>query len=497
VITSKAKKPKIHDAMSAGGAPITATVDTVERMTLEERFACPSCAPEAGSLVATSDAATCPACGTRYPMIACGETMIPWLVPRPDEARREWSARYRAFLLTITSEHNRLNRALADERLGATGRGRIAGALAAKRAQRQQAMELLAPVGLDCEDFVPAMTSVLQCTVPRNQHLSSYADNVFRDWAWDNGENDALLAAVEAVLSADSRDNLGAVLCLGAGASRLPYDVHRRFSPRLSVALDLNPLLLLVACRVIQGQHVSLHEFPTAPLDENACAVLQQCRAPAPLRTGADGEFRFVLGDATRPPFKRGSFDTVFTPWLIDIIHEDLRVFIPEINRLLPRGGVWINSGSLAFLHDDPRRCYSEAEVLERVEACGFEILAVDHREVPYLCSPHSANGRIERIVSFAAKKQDEAEVVRAGSSLPEWILDTSQAVPSSAESVLLSSSHLLLAQVWAAIDGKRSIEAISRLVAREYGLSLDECVHALQRILTDAWERGGRLDTL
>lgn len=495
MVASSANKSPVHESAS-GNHSVDAAISHPAPATFEARLACPSC-PDTALLPQADDAATCPACGAAYPLITSGETRIPWLFPRPDDARREWSARYRGFLLTLTNEHNRLNRALADRRLSSIGRQRVAGALAARRDHRQQVMDLLEPVGLDSDDVVPALTNVLENRLPQTQRLSGYANNVFRDWAWSNGENKFLLDAMAKVLSGDSRDSLGAVLCLGAGACRLPYDIHRKFAPTLSVALDLNPLLLLVAAQVIQGNQVYLHEFPTAPVDENAGAVLQRCRAPSSLRTGANGEFRFVMGDASRPPFLPASFDTVMTPWLIDIIPEDPGDFIPQVNRLLPPGGLWINSGSLAFFHDDPCRCYSEAEVFERVEGCGFEIVAVDHREVPYLCSPHSANGRRERIVSFAAKKRAATEPVTRNPSLPEWILDTTQAVPPSPESVLSSSSHLLLAQIWAAIDGKRSIEAIARLVAREYGLSVEECVHAVQRILADAWKGDGRLDTI
>ncbi len=42
-------------------------------------------------------------------------------------------------------------------------------------------------------------------------------------------------------------------------------------------------------------------------------------------------------------------------------------------------------------------------------------------------------------------------------------------------------------AQVLAAVDGKRSINAIAKLVARQYDLSMEECIHATRRILIEA----------
>ncbi len=455
------------------------------------RLCCPRCNSNAALALQPHGALTCQTCTADYPVFANGDARIPWLFSNPDTAKLDWSARYRGFLKANADEHNRLNRALADARYLSATRQRIESTLSAHQEHRNQIAALLAPVGLDAEDLVPAMTRVLQDKLPRNQGLTSYANNVFRDWAWNNGENDAIFEALEKVMRADQRDAIGSVLTLGSGACRIPYDLHRKYAPTLSVALDFNPLLLLIGSRVIRGCPVPLYEFPIAPLDDAAAGVLQHCSAPAAFCDDADSKFEFVLGDATNPPFARQSFDTVVTPWLIDILSQDLRAFIPQVNRLLPKDGIWLNTGSLAFIDDDPCRCYSEAEVIEIVENCGFELLALDHRTVPYLQSPHSAHGRVERIVSFAAKKRIDVEPAAPVPFLPDWILDTARPVPSTTETILTSSSYLLTAQVLAAVDGKRSIDAIGKLVAREYHLSIEECVEAIRRILMDvSWKR-------
>lgn len=429
----------------------------------------------------------CLACETEFPVFADGDVCIPWLFPAPDSAQLEWSARFRGFLKINADQHNRLNRALADARDLPATRQRIYSTLRAHREHRNQILSLLAPVGLDAEDLVPAMTRVLHDKVPKNQGLMSYANNVFRDWAWNNGENDAIFDAIDEVLRIDQRDTIGSVLTLGAGACRIPYDLHLKYTPALSVAMDFNPLLLLIASRIISGCPVPLYEFPIAPLDNAAAGMLQHCSAPVALCNNSDNNFEFVLGDATNPPFVRHSFDTVVTPWLIDILSQDLRDFIPQVNRLLPKDGIWVNTGPLAFIDEDPCRCYSEAEVIEIVEQSGFELLALDQRTVPYLQSPFSAHGRVERIVSFAAKKRIDIEPATPGRCSPDWIVDPTKAIPASTETTLTSSSHLLTAQVLAAVDGKRSINAIAKLVAREYDLSMEECVHAIRSILMEA----------
>ena len=199
-----------------------------------------------------------------------------------------------------------------------------------------------------------------------------------------------------------------------------------------------------------------------------------------------------MLADALNPPFLAGSFDTIVTPWLIDIIPHNLRTFIPQINRVLKRGGVWVNSGSLAFFHRDESWCFSEEEILELLEENGFEILLAERQAVPYLQSPHSAHGRTEKIFSFSARKVRDIEVPTRQSYLPRWILDTSMPVPPSTDFPSISYNHLLTAQVLATINGKRTINQIGRHLARQYGLGKAETIHAVRRILVDAWEASG-----
>ena len=427
----------------------------------------------------------CTSCAVEYPAADCGDATVPWLFPNPGVAHLEWSARFRGFLQSVTDEHNRLNRALQNRHLSSLGRQRINCALQAKRAFGQQVTGLLHTLGLNADNLVPAMTQLLADGVPVGQALLSYVDNIFRDWAWDNGENDALLGGIDGLLASDGRESPGVVLTLGAGAGRLAYDIHRKHSPEASILLDLNPLLLFSGARVVQGDALQLHEFPIAPLNENSVAVAQYCQAPKAIDVSPQGNFRFVLGDAMRPPFIDGCIDTVVTPWLIDIMAQDLREFLPQLNRLLPVGGLWLNTGSLVFSNSDPCRQYSENEVLEIVDDSGFDLTGLDHRTIPYLQSPHSAHGRTEQIVSFTARKRQDVQLPQTIDTLPEWLTDTSMSVPARPEFPIASSTHLLTAQVLAAIDGKRSVDAITEMVSREYSLPKEECSLAVCRILS------------
>jgi hypothetical protein len=245
----------------------------------------------------------------------------------------------------------------------------------------------------------------------------------------------------------------------------------------------------LLASRVVQGQTVPFFEFPIAPVSKASFAVLRECKAPAGLASEALATFGLLLGDATMPPLKHGSVDTVITPWYIDIVSQDLIDCVRGINRLLASGGVWLNTGPLAFSHRNEAWCYSQEEVLELLTANGFEVVAAERSSVPYLQSPSSAHGRIERVFSFAARKVAQAATPKPHSYLPAWARDADRPVPDLDEFVVASAHFLLKAQALASIDGKRTIDEIAVLVAKRYGLQRSEARGAVERILVEIFE--------
>ena len=476
------------------------TANGSELAQLTPLLICPSCRQHDRKLLATAQTLQCPQCDASFPVYRNGRVNIPWLFSDPDGTRLQWKARLNGFLQVNEIEQHRLKTAIEDKGVGNTGRRRIENLIQARELERTQIPALLSPlalsnVDLDC-NFDSA--NMLHAKLPKNQGLSSYHNNIFRDWAWNNGENEYLFDVISGILptgcsTSETGHLLGKILTLGAGACRLSYDIHRKYSPALSVVLDINPLLLFLASRLIEGETIPLPEFPIAPLDSASFAVCQNCVAPGALDPVSRQRFQFVLADGMNPPFVPGCFDTVLTPWLIDIMPQNLSEFMPRVNRVLTQGGLWINTGSLAFFHASEAWRYSEEEVMELLEANGFECLTANRRTIPYLQSPRSAHGRTENVFSFCAKKVKDIPVEPLYECLPEWILDTAQAVPGNSAVAVASSTHLLQAQVLAAIDGTRTIDEIGALVAGQYGLPVGEAINAVRRILTDRYE-GDRL---
>jgi hypothetical protein len=217
---------------------------------------------------------------------------------------------------------------------------------------------------------------------PGPSTLNSNYANLFRDWVWGEAENRAALDCVNSVV--DAGHQWGRLVVLGAGACRLAYDLHQSQKPAHTTVSDFNPLLMLAAQKIVRGETLELVEFPLMPSEGAQFAIQQKLKAPA----AVNGEFDFVLTDATNPGFEKESFDAVLTPWLIDIVKMDLADFLPVLNQLLPEGGSWINFGPLGFNNSRVASHYAIEEVRYLIKKFGFEIKHEKFERIPYMHNP-------------------------------------------------------------------------------------------------------------
>ena len=321
------------------GTQASQIIDLEDAQTLPflDSLTCPACYHSNASIIIQAEKLRCTQCETEFPLYKCGEQTIPWIFEQPNLNLLEWKARLNGFLHINQLEQQRLKEAQKDKRLSKIGQKRISKLLNAKKQQVEQVLELLSPLNLVDQDSDQLNNSInaLQSKVPKVQGLDSYYNNIFRDWSWENGENLQLLDAIGNVLG--DFKQLGKVLTIGAGAGRLSYDIHQKYTPNYSVLLDINPLLLFSACQAIQGNEFTLNEFPIAPLNKESFVAEQICCAPE----GGKQNIYYMFADGMNPPFKAKSFDTIVTPWLLDIIPQNLKDYIPRINEYLTIGGSW------------------------------------------------------------------------------------------------------------------------------------------------------------
>lgn len=256
-----------------------------------------------------------------------------------------------------------------------------------------------------------------------------------------------------------------------------------------TIAFDFNPLLLLVARHAVTGDPLELYEFPIAPYSLDDEAVLRKLAAPEPVREG----FELVLGDALRAPFTPGSFDTVVTPWLIDVVGEDFATFAARINRLLKKGGRWINFGSLAYATPERAQRVSAEEAREIIAETGFSNPYVSEATIPYMCSPASRHGRQERVFSFSARKQEDGPDIPRHRALPDWIVTGKEPVPLSPAFRTQAMSTQIYAFMMSLIDGKRSIKDMAAVMESQRLMTRDEAIPAIRSFLIRMYDDAGK----
>lgn len=441
-------------------------------MTTFDAFACPRC--DRTPLDPSANGLRCAGCTIDFPLI----DGIPWLFAEPHAALGEWRGRLHFSLRQLAQRTAELDAALARPGLRAATRERLAALRAATADHAQRLADLLAPLALDALTANVETYLALRTRPPSDQGLLTYYANVHRDWCWGRDEN---AVALELIRDALGGRKPGRTLVLGSGAGRLAYDIHMGLGADTTVALDFNPLLVLVAARVTSGRPVELYEFPLAPRRAADHAVLRTLAAEAPARDG----LLHVIADAHRPPFANGAFDTIVTPWLVDILPEPLDLQAGRINHLLADGGCWVNFGSLAFHDADPALRYGLDECADVVAEQGFAAPAIIERAIPYLASPASRHARREEVVVWRADKARRVKPPARHEALPDWIVRGTEPVPLTAAFRTQAMTTRIHAFIMSLIDGRRSLKDMAKILAEQRLMTANEAEPALRSFLT------------
>ena len=440
-------------------------------------LACPRC--DKSPLQQQDDVLHCSACKVDFPSV----DGIPWMFAEPEASLGEWRNRLQMSLQRLSHEAADLENELKNKDLRQLTRRRIERYKKALEQHRRKLQNILQPLDVQSLSGNYESYLALRTRLPADQGLNTYYANVHRDWCWGDKENVASLRQIQAVTQDNA--NLGNTLVLGAGACRLAYDIHMHFESSMTIALDFNPMLLLIAKTMCAGEKLMMHEFPIAPRSLEDDAVLRTLSAPQVVRDG----FELVLGDALRPPFAAGTFDTVVTPWLIDIISEDLPVFAARINTLLKKNGRWINFGSLAFASPERARCYSPEETKAIVAKCGFADPYVSEATIPYMCSPASRHGRQEKVFTFSASKEREAKSPQRHRALPDWIVTGKEPVPLTQSFRTQAMTTQIYSFMMSLIDGKRTINDMAVVLQKQGLMTKEEAMPAIRTFLTKMFD--------
>ena len=441
-------------------------------------------------------AIACGSCGQTYPRLG----PIPILLPQPwaylDICTRQLAALERQIALS----ERVIDQQLREPDVLPITRSRCGAVLDAARGQLGDIRAVLQPMldevrlkrirdRADVTSATDGAGEQADAAAVEND-LPSLLTNVhylFRDWGWPaeaDGENEHAVAAVERALAGEPT---GRTLVLGAGACRLAYDLHGRPDSTETVVVDLDALLFAVAHAVIRGGTVAIRESYVEVNEIGAAEKRWQLAAPS--GAAGDERFHFVLADGLEPPFADGLFDSVITPWFVDVASADMRDVISVAHRVLRPGGTWVNIGALRYTPGVPvARRYSREEIFDLAGRAGFDIGAWTTESRPSLVSRHTGRGKVEWAMTFAARKL-EGDPAAAAAGPPPWLLFRHLPIAAFPGQSLVYSPDPLAQFVAAAIDGRRSLDDLTRLVASRTPssrLSRNQIREAVRRCLAE-----------
>ncbi len=402
---------------------------------------------------------------------------IPWMLARPRNSLLDWASKLKHFQQTFIAEIAVLE--LDCKRAEGVTSKRLQALLKAKKDFLLEITQLVQPLTTTKVTQLEVY-NVLRDRAPNIQNLLSYEANIYRDWAWGAEEN----AQSAALLESLAPEDVGRFCVIGAGACKLALDLHLQLQPEFTVATDINPLFLLAVRRLLENESLVLTEFPLQPKNLDCVAV----RHELSLDANQVDNFFLCFADAAKPAFEKHRFDTVLTPWLIDIQPYELARFLKQLNQYLPVGGCWLNFGSLVFNQGRDALCYSRDEIESVAEQAGFSLELVKDAVMPYLKSPYNAGHRVEQVWAWRARKLRDVEAGKDMQVLPDWLLDTQLPVPVFADFEALANQSLFNAELLSRFDGQPSIAALARKIAQKYDADCAELEQMLVSYLIELW---------
>ncbi|MEK6772307.1 MAG: methyltransferase domain-containing protein [Bdellovibrionota bacterium] len=396
--------------------------------------------------------------GLSYPLLGS----IPWLLPYPASALDHWIGKQTELNAYFKQRVEKLQDQQKQKNLSAITRQRLNTLEKALLHNQKILGDCLTPLAQQNSN----KQTEINDKIPAHQSLTLYMRNLFRDWCWQSNENQDSLNILQKILPQSWAPKK--FLTLGCGSSRLPLDLHQKFNLSYSVAVDFNPLLILFAQQMLENKKIKLYELPLAPIELSQVAIENELKNPY----SKIKNFHLLFADALHLPFKDKSFDSLLTPWFIDIVPIHFELLAQRVNRVLEPSGEWINFGPLGFMFSDEHQCFTFEEIQETLTAQGFRLEKYSIDLVPYLESPNSTQKRFEKVLSFRATKICDCEEKKF-QYLPDWLLDHNMTVPLNSHVQELQLKAKVNADIIFSIDGKKSINDLANLMSSHYKMEV------------------------
>jgi hypothetical protein len=153
-------------------------------------------------------------------------------------------------------------------------------------------------------------------------------------------------------------------------------------------------------------------------------------------------------------------------------------------------GGRWINHGPLNYPKEHPHaQRYTVEELAALARLAGLPPGPVHAEQMRLLGSRASANARLERVLTFVARKDSAGAGETAGTGdrpddPPPWLIFSHLPIPRFAGLDRFHPDHPVMAFVARAIDGSATLGDLSARMIKEHGARPDAALDGTRAIL-------------
>ena len=237
-----------------------------------------------------------------------------------------------------------------------------------------------------------------------------------RDWSSLSEEREITNRRLRETVSQYIDPQDGPILVPGSSSGRLVYDIASLGYK--VVGIEHDPLRVMLMHTILSGQHFSFSPYildTCNRLKEDEHRILVQVpdvqiNHDVLSRISIDAN-EFVESISSYPD---NHFSSIVTSWFIDEPTIELEKVMPEFQRVLKKGGVWINFGPLDYSYMGEKLAVNQTsvqkrslvELLEVVESSGFEVIEKSQVESSYLAYPTTIMKTVFTCLFFIARKQ-------------------------------------------------------------------------------------------
>ncbi len=222
-----------------------------------------------------------------------------------------------------------------------------------------------------------------------------------------------------------------------------------------------------------------MYDFPNAPVTTADVTRLYTLASAKPKLTG----LHFLFADVGDLPIKPQSFNSVLTPWLIDILPMNFSQLAQRVNQILEVGGEWLNFGPLGFSHRHESQNLTSDEIKEQLIENGFKVEIEKVSRIRYLSAKNEVNSRNETAYLFKARKVNNV-LVEPFDYRADWLVNLDKPIPLTDEIKKHQQLVRFQGDLFLTINGSVSVNQIAQLFATHYKVSADAALKMTVNVL-------------